>query len=544
MKPLDATQNPTRRHDLDALRSLAMLLGIVLHAGLAFAPFPLLAMNNETAPSIGTLIEVIHGFRLPIFFIMSGFFSAMLITKRGLTGFLSHRSKRILLPLIIGSLTIIPAMWGVIIGGHAVQRIFPAPQREQPAPTNTAVTIWSAAAAGDLDTVERLALSGTPIDEPDEQFSTLPLAWAATGDHDQVVDLLLKMGADPNQRMTDDNTPMHTACFFGASASAALMLEAGGNPDLPNRHGETPVDAMRHEAGVVAFIANLLGVEADFSRVKSGRLAIGEMLESHHDRPESEAGIREHAAGFLTREIFMHLWFLWHLCWLGFGLGVVSLAARLAPSIRIPEFIVSTPICLIGLLPLTALTQSWQASFGPDTSAALIPAPHVLLHYAVFFGFGAVVYNSARAADRLGHAWWVHLPIAAAACTLALRLVHDPSAYEAYGIGNRLSSWLTALLQSIFVWTLSLGLIGLSRSFLNKPSDRLRYLSDSSYWLYIAHLPIVLAGQFVMAYLPLPVWLEFGALIAVSSLVLIASYHWCVRYTWIGDLLNGRRRRS
>ena len=29
-----------RRYDLDALRTTAMLLGIVLHAGLSFTPFP------------------------------------------------------------------------------------------------------------------------------------------------------------------------------------------------------------------------------------------------------------------------------------------------------------------------------------------------------------------------------------------------------------------------------------------------------------------------------------------------------------------------
>ena len=30
----------SRRYDLDALRATAMLLGIVLHAGLSFTPFP------------------------------------------------------------------------------------------------------------------------------------------------------------------------------------------------------------------------------------------------------------------------------------------------------------------------------------------------------------------------------------------------------------------------------------------------------------------------------------------------------------------------
>ena len=31
--------------------------------------------------------------------------------------------------------------------------------------------------------------------------------------------------------------------------------------------------------------------------------------------------------------------------------------------------------------------------FGPDTSAGLLPMPQVLLYYAVFFGFGALLAN-------------------------------------------------------------------------------------------------------------------------------------------------------
>ena len=67
-----------RRHDLDALRAFAMLLGIGLHAGLAYAPIPWIAMNRETSPALGAFVEITHGFRLPLFFLMSGFFSAML----------------------------------------------------------------------------------------------------------------------------------------------------------------------------------------------------------------------------------------------------------------------------------------------------------------------------------------------------------------------------------------------------------------------------------------------------------------------------------
>lgn len=532
-----------RRHDFDALRAFAMLLGIALHAGLAFAPFPWLAMNKDTSPAIGTFIEVLHGFRMPLFFIMSGFFSAMLLQHRGITGFIGHRWKRIALPLLLGVVTIIPAMWGVIFGAYAVQQRFPAPARAVSSPVGDDSTIWRAAANGDLDAVTRLTLAGTPVDQPDGQFFTLPLAWAATGDHAEVVDFLLERGADPNQRMGDDNTPLHTACFFGASESAALMLKAGGAVNTPNKHGETPIEAMRHDAGIVAFISNLLGIEADFEQVQVGRREIVVMLETDSRAIVATRGVRDRVAALLTGEMLMHLWFLWHLCWLAGGLVVIRLMVGLLPRISLPDALVSSPLCLLGLIPLTTLTQSWQTSFGPDTSAALIPAQHVLLHYAVFFGFGVLMNHSARAAERIGRSWWVHLPVAAASCYVALNLVHNPSFLAERELGTQLNAWLGSAMQSIFVWTTSLGLIGLTRRALSRPIARIRYLSDSSYWLYIAHLPVVVAGQFALAYVPFPPIVEFGALTVVTTLVLLLSYQCFVRYTWIGRLLNGRRVR-
>jgi len=541
----DQPSNP-RRYDLDALRAFAMLLGVALHAALAFAPIPWLAMNRETVPALGTFVEVIHGFRLPLFFLMSGFFSALLLQRRGVGGFLNHRWKRIGLPLLLGMVTIIPAMWGVIIGGNALKSAVPAPERERGVSDDGAATIWRAAASGDLVSVRLLVQSGGPVDEPDPSFSVLPLAWAATGDHAEVVAFLLDAGADPNQRMGDDNIPLHTACFFGAAESAALLLEAGADPTAINRHGETSAKAMRHERGTVDFIAGLIGVSVDFERVEAGRREIAELIGARTG--EGGAGgllsrILDPIAGFLGGELFMHLWFLWHLCWLACGLAAVTFVLRLLPGKGVPSIFIATPLCLFGLIPLTALTQSWQANFGPDTSAALFPAPHVLAHYAVFFGFGALMHSARGAADRLGRAWWVYLPIAAAACLIALRLTHDPLAFADRGLDADAGARLAPVLQSVFIWTISFGLIGLARLLISRPSERVRYVSDSSYWLYVAHLPVVVAGQFALAYVQLPPIVEFALLTIATTAVLLMSYHWLVRYTWIGRLLNGPRTR-
>ncbi|MCP4966050.1 MAG: acyltransferase family protein [bacterium] len=68
-----------------------------------------------------------------------------------------------------------------------------------------------------------------------------------------------------------------------------------------------------------------------------------------------------------------------------------------------------------------------------------------------------------------------------------------------------------------------------------------RYLSDSAYWLYLAHLPLIIAGQALIRDWDTPASVRFLGLCAISTLILLASYQLFIRYTPIGWLLNGRR---
>ncbi len=105
----------TRFHDLDALRAGAMLLGIVLHGTLFLLPdtiWPELDYAYEVEPARNPyiwLLLLIHGMRMPLFFMLSGFFTAMLWHSRGLRRLAEHRLKRIALPLLVGMFTVIPA---------------------------------------------------------------------------------------------------------------------------------------------------------------------------------------------------------------------------------------------------------------------------------------------------------------------------------------------------------------------------------------------------------------------------------------------------
>ena len=88
----DASPEPIRprRYDLDALRGFAMLLGIVLHAAIPFIPY--WQDGDVGGGLLSGIFEFIHGFRMPLFFILSGYFTTMLWRGRGIRSLISHRT--------------------------------------------------------------------------------------------------------------------------------------------------------------------------------------------------------------------------------------------------------------------------------------------------------------------------------------------------------------------------------------------------------------------------------------------------------------------
>ncbi len=46
------------------------------------------------------LSDAIHGFRMPLFFLISGYFCQMIACRRGITVLLKNRFQRLLLPLL------------------------------------------------------------------------------------------------------------------------------------------------------------------------------------------------------------------------------------------------------------------------------------------------------------------------------------------------------------------------------------------------------------------------------------------------------------
>ncbi len=119
-----------RLHGLDALRAAAMMLGVWLHAGLPYIygiPDFYWAINDPNKSDlIDHSITLIHAWRMEVFFMLSGFFTAMLVVKRGAARTARQRVLRIVIPFVLAVLLIQPLcalLWGY---GYSVQWGFPA----------------------------------------------------------------------------------------------------------------------------------------------------------------------------------------------------------------------------------------------------------------------------------------------------------------------------------------------------------------------------------------------------------------------------------
>ena len=553
-----STASVSRRHDLDSLRAVAMLLGIALHAALSFSKVPWVVQDSQKDELFGLFFVAVHGFRMPLFFLVSGFFTAMLWRKRGLNALIKHRAKRILLPCLLGLITIIPAMaW---VSGHANQ----APATVDGSAQKSSPTLVDAIRKNDLDTIRSELKSGADANAQEPASGVTPLSWAALYGHAEAARLLVENGADLKGPNRDGARPLHAAAFLGRTEVVELLLEKGADISAKDQKGSTALDTTHADWNTAQFIAGILQLPAlDRKEFVKGqracrRLLGGESVDAEDESPATDALQEENefhnlvlaytksmngktfqlTDGFhlVSTPVFHHLWFLWFLCWLVPIFAVYAWVANALTLKALPTWLILSPARFMWLLPLTLFLQLFMAAmipgFGPDTSLGLIPQPHILLYYGLFFGFGAL-YFDCDDDGRLGRWWYLSLP-------LAVFIALPAGVAFSFVIPNRL---LASVAQVVYVWAMTFGMIGLFRKFMNSENRTMRYISDSSYWLYVAHLPLVIFAQGLIRDWPVSPFIKFVLVCGTTTAILLLSYQTLVRYTWLGKLLNGLRTR-
>ena len=181
----------------------------------------------------------------------------------------------------------------------------------------------------------------------------------------------------------------------------------------------------------------------------------------------------------------MHLWFLYYLIFFSvasFGLGklfahVPKVTAWITKTFNV---IIQKPVLklivfsLATLLLLVLMKRGWVA-----TSTSFAPDANTFIFYFFFYMLGWVLFKSKHLLDSFKE--YDRLFVA-----MGLAI------YTAYFLADATSmafEW-KALINSCCVWLFIFGFTGLFLRYFSKHSARMRYISDSSYWVYLLHLPL------------------------------------------------------
>ena len=119
-----ATPPAVRFHHLDVLRAMLMLLGVVIHGAFVFTTRQTwLVASQDTHVAFDLVVAIIHAFRMPAFFLLSGYLFTITLRRSSTLPFMSSRYRRVLVPLVAAGLLLnVPQLaafhwWPDTLGG-------------------------------------------------------------------------------------------------------------------------------------------------------------------------------------------------------------------------------------------------------------------------------------------------------------------------------------------------------------------------------------------------------------------------------------------
>lgn len=232
----------------------------------------------------------------------------------------------------------------------------------------------------------------------------------------------------------------------------------------------------------------------------------------------------------------MHLWFLYYLIMFSATSFALGMLFRRLPGVRAfigeqMKIILCSPVkklvvfVSINFLILYLMDRNWVS-----TSTAWEPHLGTFVFYFYFYMAGWLIFKAKDHLETFMDHDWLY---AISAVALFTAYWNIESIY--------LTTEVAALIKSITVWLFVFGFMGLFMRYFSRGSAKMRYVSDSAYWVYLLHLPLTAFLPGMIAGWAVPGFIKFVVVVSGTTAVCMVTYHYFVRTTFIGQFLNGRK---
>jgi fucose 4-O-acetylase-like acetyltransferase len=254
-----------------------------------------------------------------------------------------------------------------------------------------------------------------------------------------------------------------------------------------------------------------------------------------------------------------HLWFLAYLLAISLIAIAAWKAAQRYPSVgatvtRGFSAVMSSWWSVLPLAVISALMLSTKAGWvaGGSMSDSLVPTPTLLAYFAFFFTFGWLLSDQDDIAEQLKRGAWLRLAAGILIAIPAFVLFYDNADFTGnVGTAGVLVRSGAPRLLGLFTvglvcWLTLFGIWGLLARYVRAESRVLRFLADASLWVYLIHIPFLVAFQSALAETHLEVGIRYALTVTGTLAMAIGSYaliQW-IRGSWSAYRRAASRRRG